>query len=208
MIVTISREYGAGGLPVADRVATALGYELVVDQIPAEVAARLGTSSEEVDARAESAPPLPERILTEMREATVDGMSSFTPWTGDFDESVRREIERAMRERAARGDVVILGRVGNAVLAGMPDVVRAFVYADRFWRIERIIDAFGFDRAKATSEVDRLDVERKRFAAERYHIVWGDRRFYDVIVDSSRLGIEGASAAIVAAVRGCENSKA
>jgi len=205
MVVTISREYGAGGLWVADCVASTLGYEMVSGQIPAAVAARLGVSSEEVDARAESPPPLGERFLTGMREGTADDVGPIAPvWTSDFDESVRREIERTMHERAARGNAVILGRLGSAVLADLPDLLRAFVYADRDWRIARIIETFGFDRARATAEVDRLDVERRRFAEARYQIAWGDRHYYDVIVDSSRLGPEGAAATIVAAVRARE----
>jgi CMP/dCMP kinase len=200
MIVTISREYGAGGLAIGERVAALLGYEFVTDQIPATVAARLGTSSEEVDARAESPPPLPERILVGLSDATPDVLGPASPIGAfDFDESVRREIEKAMRERAARGDVVLLGRVGNAVLAGMPGLVRAFVYAAREWRLAHIMETFGMNRAKASAEVDRIDAERRRFSAERYKVVWGDARYYDVIVDASRLGIDGAAATIAAA---------
>lgn len=209
MIVTISREYGACGLAIAALVGEALGYEVLSDQIPAEAAARLGTSREEVDSRAQSPPPLGERMLRVMQEGTADTAAPVAvEWTSDFDESVRSEIERAMRERAARGNIVVLGRVGNAVLAGMPGLVRAFIYAERGWRIERIMETFAFDRAKATAEVDRLDVDRKRFTAERYKVAWGDRRFYDVIVDSSRLGIAGAAETIVAAVRACETLQA
>ena len=207
MVVTISREYGAGGLAIADRVAVALGYDMVAHQIPAAVATRLGTSSDEVDALAAAPTPLGERLLAGMRQATADSVGPFaSPWTGDFDESVRSELERTMRERAAQGNVVMLGHVGNAVLAGTPGLVRAFVYAERAWRIERIAETFGLSSARATAEVDRLDVQRRRFCAERYKVVWGDRRFYDVIVDSSRLGIEGAADTIVCAVRACETS--
>ena len=80
------------------------------------------------------------------------------PLLDPFDEDVRREIERAIRDRAARGNVVILGRVGNAVLAGMPGLARAFVYAERDWRLGRLMTAFGFDLVKANSEIDRTDV--------------------------------------------------
>jgi cytidylate kinase len=202
MIVTISREYGAGGLAIAGGIAKELGYELLTDQIPAEVAARLGTSSADVDERAESEAPLAERILVDMGAGTPQMVGpDAAPLLDPFDETVRREIERAIRERAARGDVVILGRVANAVLAGTAGLARAFVYADREWRVRRIVTAFGFDPAKASAEVDRTDVERRKFAAERYQITWGDRRFYDVIVDASRLGIPGAVATIVSAVR-------
>lgn len=204
MIVTVSREYGAGGLAVADAVAASLGYELVTDQFLAGVAAELGTSSEDVDARAESEPPLPERILAGLEEGTADAVVQVAPGPASgFDESVRRGIELAMRERARGGDVVILGRLGSAVLAGMPGLVRAFIHADRAWRIERIAESFGFDRERAAAEVDRVDTARRRVAADRYGVVWGDRRHYDVIVASSRLGIDGAAAAVVAAVRAC-----
>jgi cytidylate kinase len=202
MIVTVSREYGAGGLAVAEGVAAALGYELLTDQIPETVAAKLGTSSEDVDARAESLPPLPERILTELSAGTAEVIDPEEPRLPDeFDESVRREIERTIRERAARGDVVILGRVANAVLAGNPGLLRSFVYAEREWRIRHVMEAFGFDRARAKGEVERIDVQRRTFAADRYGIVWGDRRYYDVIVDASRLGVDGSVGAIVAAAR-------
>ena len=171
------------------------------DQIPAEVAARLGTSSDDVDARGESEAPLAERILVDMGAGSPQTVGpDAAPLLDPFDEAVRREIERAIRERAARGDVVILGRVGNAVLAGSPGLARAFVYAAREWRLGRLMTAFGFDLAKANAEIDRIDVERRKFAGDRYKIVWGDRRYYDVIVDSSRLGIDGAVATIVAAV--------
>jgi cytidylate kinase len=190
MIVTISREYGAGGLAVAGGVAAAFGYELFSDQIPAEVAARLGTSSDDVDARAESEAPLAERILVDMGAGSPQTVGpDAAPLLDPFDEDVRREIERAIRDRAARGKVVILGRVGNAVLAGMPGLARAFVYAERDWRLGRLMTAFGFDLVKANSEIDRIDVERRKFANERYKVAWGDRRYYDVIVDASRLGI-------------------
>jgi cytidylate kinase len=202
VIVTVSREYGAGGLAVAQGVAATLGLELMTDRIPDDVAARLGTSSEDVDARAESAAPLGDRIVTGFGVATAEVIDPRQPHLpGEFDEEVRREIERTIRERAARGDVVILGRVGSAILAGTPQLLRAFVYAEREWRIRYIMEVFGFQRARALAEVDRIDVERRRFAAERYGIVWGDRRYYDIIVDSSRLSIEGAVAAIVAAAR-------
>jgi cytidylate kinase len=134
--------------------------------------------------------------------ATAEVIDPKRPHLPDeFDEEVRREIERAIRARAARGNVVILGRVGSAILAGTPGLLRVFVYAAREWRIGHVMDVFRLDRSHATAEVDRIDVERRRFAAERYGVAWGDRRCYDIIVDTSRLGLNGAVAAIAAAAR-------
>lgn len=202
MIVTISREYGAAGLAVADGVARALGYELVTDDLPAVVAARLGSSTEEIAARVDSDASLSERILTGLGAATPELVSANAPRVGeDFDEDVRREIDAAIRERAALGDVVILGRLANAILAGRPNLVRVFLTAPRDWRIARLIETFHFSREVAADELVRTDAARRRVAKDRYNIVWGDPRHYDLILDTSRFGIEGAVTIVAGAVR-------
>ena len=202
MIVTISREYGAAGLAVADGVAQALGYELLADQLPRAVAARLGTSAEVVAARAFSDAPFSERMLRGLGAGTAEVLApGAQPAADEFDESVRREIERGIREAAGRGDVVILGRNGGAVLGARPDLVRVFLVAARAWRIEKLIETFGMSQARAAFETERVDAKRRAFTRARYGIVWGDPHSYDLIVDTSRFGVEGAVAIVTAAVR-------
>lgn len=202
MIVTISREYGAAGLAVADGVAHALGYELLADQLPKAVAARLGTSPEEVSARESNDAPFSERVLRGLGAGTADVATGLaSPAVDEFDESVRREIERAIRETAALGNVVILGRSAAAVLGPRPDVLRVFLTAERAWRIQRVVETFGIARSRAAHEVDRVDAERRTFTRARYKIAWGDPHFYDLIVDTSRFGVDWAVELVVAAVR-------
>lgn len=202
MIVTISREYGAGGLAVANGVAHALEYELLTDDLPKSVAARLGTSPQEVTERASGEQSLPERLLAGLGEGTVEVVSPTAPRLPDeFDEAIRREIEHTIRERAARGDVVILGRNAGAVLGPRPDLVRVFLTAEREWRIVRLVASFGGTPASAAADIDRVDAARRKFARERYKIAWGDPRSYDLAVDVSRFGVEGAIDVILTAVR-------
>jgi cytidylate kinase len=201
VIVTISREYGAAGLAVADGVARALGYELMTDDLPAAVAARLGTSTEEIAARVDSETPISERMLIDLGAATPEDVSATLRSSSDFDEDVRREIDAAIRERAAEGDVVILGRLGNAVLAGFPNLLRVFLTAGRAWRIARLGETFGFTAAEAAREVERKDAARRKVSKERYNFAWGDPRSYDLVADTSRFGLDGTVDLIVAAAR-------
>ncbi len=202
MIVTISREYGAAGLAVADGAAAALDYGLLTDDLPRTVAARLGTSADVVAARASQRQSLSERILGGLGAGTTESISpAATPLPGDFDESMRREIERTIRERAAGGDLVILGRNAGSVLAGRSDLVRVFLTGARPWRIARLVEAFGQTPAQAEDDLERVDAARRAFAKERYKTLWGDPRFYDLVVDVSRFGVTGASEIVVAAVR-------
>ena len=209
MIVTVSREYGAAGLAVADGAATALGYELLTDDLPKSVAARLGTSSEDVMARATIEPSFGERVLRGLSAGTAEAVSPAAPrLPGDFDESVRREIERTIRERAERGDVVILGRNAGAVLAARSGVLRVFLRGDRSWRVARLVEAFGITPDEALADIERLDAARKSFAKDRYNLRWGDARSYDLVVDVSRIGIAGAVGVVVAAARGAADASA
>lgn len=205
MIVTISRAYGAAGLAVADGTAAALGYDLLTDDLPIAVAARLGTSVGEVAARASALQSLPERILGGLGAGTPESVSpAATRLPGDFDETMRREIEHTIRERAAASNLVILGRNAGTVLAGRSDLVRVFLTAARAWRIARLCEAFGTTAAQAEVDIDRVDAARRTFAKERYKTAWGDARFYDLIIDVSRFGIAGSIDLVATAARAAD----
>ena len=206
-MVTISREYGAGGLAVAGGVAAELGYELLGDDALSEaVARRMGTSAGSVSDRTTEA-PLSERILERLGAGMLDTLSLATPrLPDDFDEDVRRTLERTICERAAGGRVVILGRNGGIVLGARPDVLRVFLIGERGWRIARLADYFGQSPERARADLERVDSGRKKFARDRYDVRWGDPHLYDLVIDVSRVTLDTATALIVAAVRAHERA--
>jgi cytidylate kinase len=205
VVVTISREYGAAGLAVADGVARALGFELLTDDVPKTVAARLGTSAAVVDARATTEASFTERLLGRLGAGMPELLSpAAAKLPEDFDEVLRREIERTIRERAEAGRVVILGRNAGTILRDRSDVVRVFLTAPREWRLARIVESFGITRAEALDDLERIDAKRKAFAKERYGIAWGDAGSYDLALDVSRFGIAAATGLVVAAARAAE----
>jgi len=207
VIVTISREYGAAGIAVAQGVADALGYELLAEELPKTVAARLGTSADEIASRATTSASFTERVLGGLGAGTAEVATPATPrLPGDFDETMRREIERTIRERAERGNVVILGRNAAAVLGRRPDLVRVFLTAEREWRLARVMGAFGLERTAALAELERVDAARRRLAKDRYRVAFGDARFYDLVIDTSRFGVEGAIEIVAGAVRAAERA--
>ena len=202
MVVTISREFGAAGLPVAAGVAAALGFDLLSgDELASAVAGRLGTTPGAVTERTTKA-PLGERILERLGAGMLELASPAMPrMPDDFDEDVRREFERTIRAAAVSGKAVILGKNAGVVLGSGPEIVRVFLIADRDWRVRRLADYFKQSRENALADLERIDAGRKRFTRERYGVRWGDPHLYDLVIDVSRLSIEGAIALIVAAVR-------
>lgn len=199
MVVTISNEYGSGALAIAERVAAELGYECVDRQLPVVVAKRFGISPEEVEANEDTARTLGERWLTSLERATPElAVSSTVP---PFDEALLGAVQEAVREYAARGNVVILGRGAGAILGRDPGVLRVFVHAPREWRVERVVAAFGIERKAAEAEVDRIDHMRAAYVNDWYGARFGDPSNYDLCIDTSRFDERQSVDTIVSAVR-------
>jgi CMP/dCMP kinase len=204
VIVTISNEYGSGALEVAALVADTLGYENVDQQLPVVVAKRLRVAPEAVEANEDAAPTLGERFLSGLERATPElaEASAAEP----FDQELLRAVQAAVREYAARGNVVITGRGASAILGARPDVLRVFIHAPRECRIARIVETTRTRREIAEAEVDRIDRARSAYLRDWYSLAFGDPQNYDLCIDTSRLGAAECAALIVAATRARESS--
>ena len=72
MLITISRQYGAGGSEVAQRIAAALGWSVVDNEIVGQVAERAGLTTEEVAARDERPPTFVERLARTLASSSQE----------------------------------------------------------------------------------------------------------------------------------------
>jgi cytidylate kinase len=198
VIVTVSNEYGSGALAIAARVAGELGYAYVDQQLPVVVAKRLRITPQDVDANEDAPRSLGERLLTSLERATPELAQASAD--APFDEALLRAVQDAVREYAARGDAVIVGRGAFAILGAPPDVLRVFFHAPRVWRVARVVEAHGIRPEAAEAEVDRVDRARAAYLHEWYGVTFGDARAYDLCVDTSRLDPAQSTALIVAAV--------
>lgn len=198
MIITISREYGAAGRAVTRGLAARLGFRLLDEDLPVVVAARLGTSPEAVEGMQYRPAGFGQRLLRSMSVAMPEVFQPAAE-VEDLAEVTQREIARLMHEAADAGDVIVVGRLGNVVLAERPQLLRVFLTAPPAWRVEHIAASLGIGEAAARAEIARVDGGRRNYARERADVLWGDPHFYDLVVDVSRFGVEGTIALIDAA---------
>jgi CMP/dCMP kinase len=199
VVVTISNEYGSGALAVARRVAEILGYEFVDRQLPVVVAKRLHVAPEVVDANEDAEPTLGERLLSGLELATPELAESST--VAPLDEELVAAVRDAVRDYAARGNAVILGRGAGVILGPRADVVRVFLHAPREWRITRVMQTTRAERRYAESEVDRIDRARVAYIRGWYGATFGDARIYDLCIDASRYEVAAIAGLIVDALR-------
>jgi cytidylate kinase len=199
MIVTISNEYGSGAVAIARDAAAALGFEFVDEQLPVVVAKRLSTTPEEVEAAEDTRRTVGERVLARLELATPE--MALASSEESFDERCLREVQTAVREYAAHGNVVLVGRAAGAILGRRPDVLRVFFHAPRDWRVHHVMTGTGVEQKVAADEVDRIDAARRSYLYEWYDLRWGETDQYDLALDTATFGHDAAVAAVVAAVR-------
>ena len=203
MIVTISRQYAAGGSEVARGVAEALGYTLVDNQLIDEVAARAGMPPEEVAEREERAPGFIDRLTHALAASMPEFIAPEGGTVPDLtEERLVRITETVVGELAGRGRVVLVGRAAPAVLGRRDDTLHVRVVAPVPARVRRAVERLGVATEEAKKKLVETDANRGRYHKQYYKKDWNDAANYDLVVNTDRLGIDGAVRVIVGIVSG------
>ena len=96
-----------------------------------------------------------------------------------------------IRKKADSGEsFVIVGRCADTVLKNRPEMISIFITGDKECKINRIMNVFGIDKNSADSKRKRHDKTRKQYHNAHSSFKWGDSRYYDVCINSSKLGEE------------------
>lgn len=195
MVITVSNRYGCGALAIARRAAERLGYDYIDEQLPVVVAKRLHTTPEAVEAAEDLGRTVSERMLRGLELGTPE-VRADAP---DFDEECLREVQEAVREFAARGNAVLIGRGAHAILGRGAGVLRVFMTAPREWRVRHVMESTNADEKTAALEVDRIDRARRDYMRAYYDLDWADAANFDLVIDTSTFNFDAAADLIVRA---------
>ena len=202
MVITISRQYGAGGSEVARRVAEVLGWQVVDNELVEQVAVRAGVSPEEIAKREERAPSFIERLTRTLAAASPELFPPAGGTVADIDEANLVQITQSVvAEMARRGKVVLVGRAAPAVLGQQEDALHVKLVAPRTFRTHAVCERFGIEPDEASRQMDEMDGKRARYHREYYHRDWADPVNYHMTLNSGLLGLAGVTAVIVARAR-------
>lgn len=203
MLITISRQYGAGGSTIARLLAEKLGWTVIDNELIDRVAARAGLSRDEVAEQEEKAPGLLERIVLSLAASSSE---LLTPASAQalkpIEEPRLVEItEKVVAEVAEEGKVVLVGRAATAVLAGAHDAIHVRLVALLPHRIEVVAKRLGVDPKAAEEAIARIDANRARYHREYYRRDWNDPANYHLILNTGVLGYDAAADLVVARAR-------
>ena len=189
-IITIGREFGAGGGELGRRLARDLGiayYDRDIILRTAKASAHL--SPEQVRRWDERVPH--EFGFTQ---------SLFNFYSRSLSEELWDAQMRAIRDIADKESCVIVGRNADYILREFDHCLRVFIHADRGWRLLRMRDLMPdtpFDQLE--SDMDTADRARRTYCEKMTGRTYGDSRNFDLTLCTSTLGIEKAYALLKAA---------
>ncbi|MBX3146600.1 MAG: cytidylate kinase-like family protein [Gemmatimonadales bacterium] len=191
MIITLSREFGAGGGLVARRVAAALGWRVVDNELIDQIADRSGLTPEEVAEREERAPGFVERLVRALSKAAPEIQAAPSDDVPELEEAkLVRVTEAVVADASREGRVVLVGRAASAVLGGERDALHVKVVAPRQARIDAIVSRTGCTPDQAAAEVARSDSARARYHEFYYGRDWRDASKYHLVLNTAALGID------------------
>jgi cytidylate kinase len=166
--ITISRQLGSQGDEVAQAVGERLNFRVICRDLVNQAAIRCGAP--------------------EMALAVIDdlGLLKIRP-SLRARQAFLRAMDQVVRELAAEGNVVILGRAGQVILRNSPDVLHVKVIAPASLRAERVAALHQISLEAARAQVESSDRARQNYLKRYYRARWDDPELYDLIVNTARL---------------------
>ena len=193
-VISISREFGSGGRLIGKRLAAHLDIPCYDRTIIQKTAEKSGLSPDFI-ARAE------ERARSRFH-LSIAPIGIGTPTLASQGVPVSHQAffaqAEVIRELADAGPCVIVGRCSDYVLSEHPACLKVFVHADLPRRIQRCVEEYHIP----SDDMERRIVQMDRGRANYYNYytghTWGDMRRYDLTLNSTTTGVDGAVELIAA----------
>ncbi len=179
--ITISRQLGSLGDELALEVARCLGWRRVCRDLINRAAVEAG---------------VPQVALAELDELDFFGLR---PTAADW-QAYQRQVERFITELADGGKVVIVGRGGQMVLRGRPDVLHVRVVAPLETRVTRLRQERSISEEAARACLESSYKARARYIWRSYSVDLDDPGLYHLVVNTGLLDLDQAVTLVVRAL--------
>src|SRR5262249_3501975 len=183
-VITISREYGAGGGEVARCLADLLGWELLDRELLHQAA------------MVEHLPDADLERLDEKAVSLVDRFRLHPPHAQYI-----HGLTEAARQAAARGNVVLVGRGSRQLVGEAANAFHVRLVAPKEWRARRMAALETWTLEQAVARCTEVDRTRDRFTWYFFGQAAFQPAQYDLVANTARVPLDMVVATVVEVVR-------
>ena len=193
-VITIARQFGSGGREIGMRLAALLGIKSYDKELITMAAQKSGMSSEILH-------HADEKATNSLLYTLALGSSYYGAASVDMNVPINDKLfitqSEIIRELAAESPCIIIGRCSDYVLRSNPNRFSIFIYAPLEEKIKRVIESGQAKNEKEARELISRSYKR-RINYYNYYTgrKWGSPDNYNMLIDSSFLGIEGTARAL------------
>jgi len=167
-VVTLSRQLGSQGSEIAEIVAQHTGFRLIARELINQAARRAGA---------------PEVGLAMIDELNLLGLKPSPAQTLAY----LNAVKIVMEEQAIAGNVILVGRAGQIVLARHAQAVHVRVIAPVALRVERVALRLRIPVEAAHAQVEASDRYHQNYFKRYYKVPWDGSGLYDLIINTAKL---------------------
>lgn len=176
-IITISRQFGSLGRPIAKRLSEILGIEFYDRDIIEETAKQLGKGIKTVSNIEEKANY--RYMLFPLGNTTTEEQDRIF--------SVESRIIEELSEKES---CIIVGRCGDYILRDKKNVVSIYIYSSQENRFRNCVEMLHIDEKEARKMMREVDRKRNAYYKHYTGFDQDDLSNYNLAIDSNLLGVE------------------
>jgi cytidylate kinase len=192
-LITVSREFGAGGSDLAREVGARLNWPVLDHDIVHRVAERLRLNDGTVEPFDEHPPSLLARIATVLI-VPLPGMYSYPPVSEVPTHDAIADATRRVIEDAAKSlPLIVVGHGAQCIFEDRTDMLSVRLIAPLHARLSRIAARQKISNPAAAELVRRADEDRRAYIQRYFHRDWRSELLYDLQINTGAIGISEAA---------------
>lgn len=190
LIITIGRECGSGGRHIGKKLAEELGIQCYDKELIDVAVKKSGLCKEIFETHDEK--PTSSFLYSLVMDTYSLGYASSAYMDMPLNHKVFLAQFDTIKQIASEESCVIIGRCADYALADFPNVVTVFITADEDVKINTLMGRHDMTEAQAKSFMAKTDKKRASYYNYYSSKRWGDSKSYDLCINSSKVGLEGA----------------
>jgi len=201
-VLTISRQFGAGGTTLGKKMAEQLGYIFINDEIISMVAQKAKVSADWVKAvEREAGGKLQKFIGAVVPRGLVDRI--LDDRQGYIDEEIYVDLlSEIINKIADEGKCVILGRGGQYILKDRKDTYHVLLIANETYRVQFMEKHYNLSRNEAIRAITVEDKRRTNLYRKIGRADYDRPEHYHLTLNMSRVNLDTATGIVQSLILG------